>query len=147
MVLTGLDINMKKTVIIALLLILFNAFMSCKDGLDEIDCSECLSYKPLDAELYIDVTLNSTYQEVPVIVFRGKFEKGDTVVVDTIYDPRGYINVPLNEYYSVMAIYKSGNTITYAIDGDEFNRHKIEGQCDGTCWIIRGGLYNVELKY
>ena len=138
---------MKKILIIALLMVLCGVFISCKDGFDDIDCSECLSYKPLDGELYIDVTLNDKYQEVPVIVFKGKIENGDTMVVDTIYEPRGYIDVPLNEYYSVMAIYKSGNSVIYAIDGDEFNRHKIEGECNGTCWIIRGGLYDVKLKY
>ncbi len=138
---------MKKILNIVLFLISCSVFFSCTGDFSEIDCSECFSVKPLDAELYIDVTLNDKYQEVPVIVFKGKIENGDTVVVDTIYEPRGYIDVPLNEYYSVMAIYKSGNSVTYAIDGDDFNRHKIEGQCDGPCWIIRGGLYNVKLKY
>lgn len=121
--------------------------MSCSEGFDDVDCSECLPSEPLDAALYIDVTLNDKYPEVPVIVFRGKLEQGDTIVVDTIYESRGYIDVPLNEYYTVMAEYKSGNSVTYAIDGDEFNKYMIKGQCDGTCWIIRGGLYNVQLKY
>ncbi len=138
---------MKKIFFISLLLISCTTFMSCSENFDEIDCSECFPDKPLEAALYIDVTLNEVYPAIPVIVFRGKIEQGDTLVVDTIYEPRGYIDVPLNEYYSVMAKYKSGKSVTYAIDGDEFNRHKIEGQCDGTCWIIRGGLYNVKLKY
>ena len=138
---------MIRKIINAILIAASFFFLNCSEGFDDVDCSECLPDKPLEAALYIDVTLNNKYKEVPVIVFRGKFEQGDTITVDTIYEPRGYIDVPLNEYYTVMAEYKSGNSVTYAIDGDEFNRYKIEGQCDGTCWIIRGGLYNVQLKY
>lgn len=138
---------MRRKIINAILISSSFFFSTCSENFDEIDCSECIPDKPLEAALYIDVTLNEVYQEIPVIVFRGKIEQGDTLVVDTIYEPRGYIDVPLNEYYSVMAKYKSGKSVTYAIDGDEFNRYKIEGQCDGTCWIIRGGLYNVKLKY
>ena len=121
--------------------------LSCSEGFDDVDCSECMPDMPLEAALYIDVTLNDKYREVPAIVFRGKLEQGDTIMVDTIYESRGYVDVPLNEYYTVRAEYKSGNSVTYAIDGDKFNRYKIEGQCDGTCWIIRGGLYNVQLKH
>ena len=122
-------------------------FLGCSESFDDVDCSECMPDMPLEAALYIDVTLNEKYQKVPVIVFLGKLEQSDTIIVDTIYESRGYIDVPLNQYYTVMAEYKSGNSVTYAVDGDEFNRYKIEGQCDGTCWIIRGGLYNVQLKY
>ncbi len=122
-------------------------FLSCSEGFDDVDCSECMPDMPLEAALYIDVTLNGKFHEVPVIVFRGKLEQADTIMVDTIYESRGFIDVPLNEYYTVMAEYKSGNSVTYAIDGDEFNRYKIEGQCDGTCWIIRGGLFDVQLKH
>ncbi|MEA1897491.1 MAG: hypothetical protein U9N53_07485 [Bacteroidota bacterium] len=138
---------MRRRIINVILISACFIFLSCSEGFDDVDCSECMPDMPLEAALYIDVTLNEKYQEVPVIVFRGKLEQGDTIVMDTIYDSRGFIDVPLNEYYTVKAKYKYGNSVTYAIDGDEFNRYKIEGQCDGTCWIIRGGLYNVQLKY
>ncbi len=130
-------------------LLLVSTFISsCSDtSLVDVNCDECISYKPDVGELYIDVTINEEYPEVAVIVFKGRIENMDTLLTDTIYEERGYIDVPLNNYYSVMAEYHSGNDLIRAVDGDDFETYKVENECEGICWIIRGGIYNVKLKY
>lgn len=111
------------------------------------DCADCLSFEPLEAELYMEVTINNKYREVPVVVLNGTLGSRDTVAVDTITNQMGYINVPLSGYYTVIAEYQTGTKTVKAVDGDDITKYDISNKCGETCWIIRGGIINVKLKY
>lgn len=133
---------------IVLFLFLAIAVLSCLDeiNLSGIDCSECYPIRPENGELIIRVTINEENPEVPITVFRDRIETGRLRLRDTAYEKTVYIEVPLNHYYSVKAGYKVGNDSVFSVDGDEFRTHRITDQCDSTCWIVKGGKFNLRLK-
>lgn len=133
-------------IILCLIVILSNSCESYS-SLDEVNCADCLSYEPFDADLYISVSIDSKYKEVPLVVLRGKLGSSDTVVVDTITNQMGYIPVPLDDFYTVIAEYNTGTKIVNAVDGDEISKYNISDKCGDICWIIRGGIIDVTLKF
>jgi hypothetical protein len=115
--------------------------------LSEVDCANCYTEKPTRADLDITLTINDENPHVPLVVYRKEFEERIIVWVDTVSETNYSIEVPVNRYYSVTAEYSSGTRTIFAVDGDMLETKKITGQCDETCWIIRGGIINVKLKY
>jgi len=138
--------NTSYRTLLYLLTILF--FNSCIPNLtlDEVDCSECYSDRPIEAELIVKISPNNS-NGIAVVVFKGRLESRDTVLLDTLYNSTEYIMVPIDQYYTVQAKYITDSGVVYAIDGDELKSVKITGQCNGTCWIIKGGILNNTLKY
>jgi hypothetical protein len=110
------------------------------------DCSECLSFEPYDADLYVKVSLSNENRYIPVVVLKGKLEEHDTIAVDTISSATGYISVPLNHYYTVVATYQSGDNIIRAVDGDEMKKFNRTDVCGDICWVIKGGIINVTIE-
>ncbi len=113
---------------------------------DSTDCADCLSIEPYEADLHIKVSLNDENRRIPVVVLRGKLENHDTLLADTISTETGYINVPLNQYYTVVATYYSGNTIIKAVDGDEIKKNNISNIWGDVCWVVKGGIIDVRRK-
>ena len=139
---------MHRTIIYLIILVLgFISSCSPENSPGDINCSECLVYEPFEGALIVKVTVNSNHSEVPVVVLKGKLGSTDTVVIDTISDQVGYIDVPINQYYTVIAEYHTDTKTIFAVDGDEINKYNASDQCGGTCWIISGGIINLALKY
>ena len=115
--------------------------------LDEVDCSECYVPRPDEAELIIQVSTDRRNPRIPIVVYNGLLENRDTVAVDTLSRDEGYVMVPVDRYYTVSAEYLTESGTVYAIDGDELKAIKVTGQCDEVCWVIRGGILKVKLKY
>jgi hypothetical protein len=136
-----------------LFFLLLAGIQSCRnDGSDvSSGCYGCKSEKPTSELLTIKVTRNSENPYVLLTIYRGKY--------DTARDTAGYIEiidtaksntykhlVPVDQYYSVKARYKSGNKIIYAVDGSIFQAQKQSG-CDNQCWQMVGGYLDVTLKF
>ncbi|NQU81960.1 MAG: hypothetical protein HQ543_10610 [Bacteroidetes bacterium] len=138
----------KKILLIFLVSVMANLILSCDEKFSflEVDCSECYRIKPDNGELIIQVTINNENPEVPIAIYRDKIESGRIRIKDTISDQTVYIEVPLNHYYSVQAKYKAGNDSVFAVDGERIETHRVTDQCDTTCWIIKGGRYDLRLK-
>jgi len=132
-----------------LLLFIALSFSGCIPELllDEVDCSECYVPKPEEADLIIQVSQNALNSRIPIVVYKGLLEHQDTVAVDTLTQNEAYILVPVDQYYTVSAKYETAAGVVYAIDGDDLKTVKVTGQCDEVCWVIRGGILNVKLKY
>lgn len=115
--------------------------------IEEVDCSECYVPRPEQSELIVTVSFDERNTLIPIVVYKGFLEDRDTIAVDTLTQREGYVMVPVDQYYTVAAEYQTSYGVVYAIDGDELKTIKITGQCDEICWIIRGGIYDVTLKY
>lgn len=135
---------MKKVYTIIFVLLVF-AIPSCEDP-DDYDCDECLSERPGVGDLKIKLTINHENPEVPVTVFFDNIN-GHIIVTDIVNTEMYYVEeLPLKQYYVVQAKYLVGNDTIYAID-DDFMEPKESYTCEETCWIIKGDVIDVRLKY
>lgn len=128
-------------------IVVIGLFLSCEEyrGLT-VDCSECYSIEPDSGDLIIYLTINSENPRVPLTVFKDKVDDEWIEYTDTTVTSPYYLYVDLNEYYSVKAKYNSGDRTIYAIDGDKIKTRYVTETCEFDCWVISGGIINVELK-
>jgi hypothetical protein len=134
-----------------LVIIAFLGFLTCscseKIFTAGVDCEECYRVKPDSAYLRVDLTINDTYETIPLVIYRNEVEKNDTEYVDTAYESPYYLLVPVNKEYSVAAEYIKATDKIIAIDGTRIKIKHVSSECDEDCWIIEGDELNMELKY
>ncbi len=146
---------MKKYLIIASIIIFYIISFSCQKGnfSFDVNCADCYSSKPDSADLIVKLTFNDLNDSIPLIFYKGKVEEGnvewiDTASVQNYPDGKYYLYSPVNEYYSIKATYKTKNGKTLiAVDGDNFVTRHVTDVCDTDCWIVKGGILDVRLKY
>jgi hypothetical protein len=139
-----------------ILLVVFYLFtFSCEEGAFElnVNCDECYSEKPDSADLIVHLSFSEVNDSIPLAFYRGKVEEGQLEWLDTAYvkdypEGRYYLYSPVSEYYSIKATYKTAaNKTIIAVDGDKLTVKHITDVCDTDCWIIKGGILDVRLKY
>lgn len=122
-------------------------FNSCEKNRGiTVDCDECYYYEPDSADLIVYLTFNSENTRIPLTIYKDKVDEDWIEYVDTAISSPYYLLVDLDEYYSVKAEYHKGEQIIYAIDGDKIKSRFVTETCEFDCWIISGGVIDVELK-
>ncbi len=132
---------------------------SCEQGNFNlvVNCADCFSSKPDSAEIIAYLSFDNLNDSIPLVFYKGKFkgnpnedvvEWEDTASVTDYSDGKYYLLSPVNKYYSLKATYKtkSGKQVV-AIDGDKFVTNHVTDVCDTDCWIVKGGILDVRLKY
>jgi len=137
---------MKKFLLFFVLIIIMACDKPSVEDCDNYDFSDCDLEKPSWGIVYVDLTINDENPYVPLVFYRGYFEEQIIEYVDTAYSEKYEMDMPLELYLSVTAEYQSNGKTIYAVDGGKFETKKYR-VCKEDCWIIRGGEYNVELKY
>ncbi|HJZ40397.1 MAG TPA: hypothetical protein VJ203_08535 [Bacteroidales bacterium] len=112
----------------------------------DVDCSECYQEKPEFADLIINVSINDSFAEVPLVIYRGDVENGQIEYADTAYKSPYYHYVPVDKKYSVRADYKKANKTLYAIDGTKLKVLLVTEACDQECYVIENEVINVEIS-
>jgi hypothetical protein len=137
---------MRGTSILTSLLILLCG--SCKEKIytGDVNCEECYYDKPENADLIIDLTINSQYPQVPIVVYRGNIEDNKVIYVDTAYYTPFYVNVSVDRDYSVKAEYKKGDKTLYAIDGTKLKVMMVSDACDASCYVIEDESLDARIK-
>jgi hypothetical protein len=140
---------MKRFFIYNLLFVLFVIAFSCEGGSStlEVNCAECFINEPDSFELEVSLSIGMEYDSVYLQFYEGNVESGDLSWEGEVFTPTFYHAVPINEFYSVKATYRKEGKTLIAIDGDRMVSRYIADACDTDCWIIKGGILNVELKY
>jgi hypothetical protein len=110
------------------------------------DCSKCYQDEPAMGPLTIYITINSENQRVPLVIYRGDIESNVIEYVDTSFQSEYWVDVPVDEYYSVKAEYKDGEKTIYAVDGDKLKLKKNATSCDQECFYFDGGYLDVRLR-
>ncbi len=137
----------------SLLCILMFILMACNpEEWSIVDCSECYLDEPSEAEINVKLTVNELNPFVEINIYSGRIEEEIVLLTDTARRETWSTILPLNEYYTVTATYRSvSQTLNYnivtAIDGGFVRTRRILTRCDNTCWVIRGNSFNVRLKY
>jgi len=106
----------------------------------------CEPEEPLEAQLYIYLSINKENNRIPITIFEGKIEDSVIVWEDFSEEEEFWVYLPLNKYYSAMAEYKVGDKTIIAVDGDDMVTKKFDDGVD-PCWEIHGGYLNCELFY
>ncbi|MEI7596096.1 MAG: hypothetical protein WCK02_10140 [Bacteroidota bacterium] len=109
------------------------------------DYSDCNTIAPDSGLLNINLTINGENSKVPIAIYKGKYENGNKISEDTLTVSTASYSLPVNNYYSVRAKYKSQNKIIFAIDGGEITVKK-NYICDSTCWSVKSANADVRLK-
>ncbi len=134
-----------------LLLIPFFIFMNnCErdvpSKLEAVDCYDCFQVRPDSGKLIVTVTINNENPFVPLVIYKGNIEDNNIEFVDTSYTDEYWVRVPVNNYYSIAAEYKSGDKTIFAVDGDDFKIKHTETDCNNPCYYYYGGYYDIQLR-
>jgi hypothetical protein len=106
---------------------------------------ECLDYKPWEAEVFIHLSEPQAGDSTEVVIFNGRAEEADTI--DWFYTrlQEESIWLPVEEYYTVKAVYRVHGKTAEVFDGKKL---KITDQSDDeTCWKISGEDHYVKFLY
>jgi hypothetical protein len=130
--------------------IIISTAISCNpEEWQTVDCSECYTAKPEFAEINVKLSISNLNPAVVIRVYSGRFEEEKLILSDTTSNETWTAVLPVDEYYSVTATYKSQNNYfnVTAIDGGLVRTQRIRGTCDDPCWVTKGNHFNVKLKY
>lgn len=108
-------------------------------------CGQCYGERPMFAELYIELTQDSRFNGVPLIIYRDKLEDGLVEIHDTVYSRDYYLWVRTDEAYSAKAIYEHDGKTIEVVDGTFLEPHDASSQCDTVCWVVKGDQLDVRL--
>ena len=126
---------------------LWGNFLGCEpeDQILDVDCGECFSYQPDSAILIVRVTINSEYDSVPLTFFRGPFEQGEIDWQDTATTEEFRLKSEMDREYTVRAIYRSGDRTIIAFDSDEMVLQDAADECGYPCYLVKGGIFDLQL--
>lgn len=132
-----------------LTLFLFLTFLTACDEkifTGNVNCDECYTDKPGNADLVIDLTINYKYPAVPVVVYNGDVEGNDIVLIDTAISTPYYVYVPVNRKYSVKVEYRTNDEVIFAVDGTNLKVLTVTDACDASCYVVENESMDVRLK-
>lgn len=133
-----------------IILAIMAGILTCKnEGNDVSDNCICESNEePDSAYLTIKVTPNIENPYVHLTIYQHRYDPKDTTSYLKDSSNTGIYRhyVPVNNYYSVRAKYKSVNKIIYAFDGGILEAQEESG-CANTCWQIVGGNLDATLVF
>ncbi len=111
------------------------------------DCDDfiCNSEEPFEAILYVNFTKNTENPNPKILLLEGEFEEFNVIDTLSTDEDKLELNVAINQFYTVVAYYLSGNDTIVAIDGDDVKK-KSNSECGYECWKITDGSVNVKLK-
>ncbi|MFO7923631.1 MAG: hypothetical protein R6U58_08055 [Bacteroidales bacterium] len=138
---------------ILLLSVFMFIFPGCNpEEWEVVDCYECYTDRPAEAEINVKLSLNDVNRFVVIDIYSGRIEEEILLLSDTARSEYWSAVLPADAYYTVTATYRSGSQArTYynvtAIDGNFVRTEKVSNRCDQPCWVIRGNNFNVKLKY
>lgn len=132
---------------LALMVILSGKFTACEpeDWMLEINCADCYGYKPDSANLIINLTINTENDSVPLTFYLGDYEDGIIDWQDTATTEEFYLYSKMNSRYTVRATYSSGDRIIEAFDSDKMTLYNAYEECGSTCYIVKGGIFDLRL--
>ena len=136
-----------KLLAIALLILVSGKFTACEpeDWMLSVDCGDCYGYAPDSADLIIKLTINAENDSVPLTFYLGDYEDGVIDWQDTATTEEFYLYSKINSSYTVRATYKSGNRLIEAFDADDMELYNAGAECGSPCYIVKGGIFDLQL--
>jgi len=128
------------------ILVILGHLVSCEpeDWLFNVDCNECFSFRPDSASLIVYVTINAENDSVPLTFYRND-RNGVIDWQDTATTEEFYLSAEVDAIYTVEARYRSGNETIIAYDSDKMTLSDFGADCGDPCYIVRGGIFELQL--
>ena len=112
---------------------------------EHYDYKDCNATQPYEASMTINFSITSQNKEVVFEVYKGYVDDNNLFFRDTSTVASLSYYMPVNEYWSVLAIYhRDGKTIK-VIDGGKIKVHS-KKVCDSTCWSVDDLVLDAVLK-
>lgn len=129
------------------LLFMASNFSACEpeDWIPEVNCDDCLGFKPDTADLIVYISIRPEQDSVPLTFYRGD-SQGEIDWEDTATTEKFYLPSAMGSTYTVRAEYKSGSKTIIAWDDDEMTLKDYGTECGSPCYIIKGGILDLRLK-
>lgn len=136
-----------KLLALAVIVLVSGKFTACEteDWMLSVDCADCYDYAPDSANLIVRLTINAENDSVPLTFYLGPYEDGVVDWQDTATTEEFYLYSKLNSSYTVKATYLSGDRIIEAFDEDDMTLYKADVECGSPCYIIKGGIFELQL--
>jgi len=115
------------------------------DDCENYTYQDCNTTEPLEANLVINFSISSRNKSVVFEVYKGYVDDNNLYFRDTSWESSIEYSVPVNEYYSVMAIYHLDGKTIKVIDGGSIKTHS-KKVCDSTCWSVKDLGLNAYIK-
>jgi len=106
--------------------------------------SDCVRSKPSTGALKVRCTINEDFPFVPITIYLGDFEENQVMLTDSLDVPIGLYELPVDEYYSVAAEYRSEEDTLVVLRGDRISARSTKYD-DATCWSVDGGEVDCRL--
>lgn len=130
------------------LILLFMAgnFSGCEteDWSGGVNCDDCFGFQPDSAKLIVYLTIRPEQDSVPLTFYR-EDSMGEVDWLDTATTNEFYLDARVGSTYTVKAEYRSGPTSIIAFDSDKMTLSYHANECGYTCYIIKGGIFDVRL--
>jgi len=135
---------MKKLLRLSSFLILMLSF-SCEEQGWFVNCSDCVSEEPEQAE--VNLKLTNIEASVQVLVYDGEIE--DNVIYKSVeaFDTKYSIWVSLNKLYTFTARYVINGNVYIAVDSATPRVKYTKDECDDPCYFIYDKGVDLRLKY
>jgi hypothetical protein len=117
--------------------------MSCGED-REYAPSNCVRSKPSKGSLKVRCTINAEYPLIPITVYLGDFEEDQVMLRDTVDIPIVLYELPVDEYYSVAAEYRSEEDTLIVLRGARISTMSRDYE-DATCWSVLGAEVDCRL--
>ncbi len=137
---------MRITIKYLLLIVLIFCF-SCEKQVLFVNCSDCTSGEPLNANLKIKIDIYKGVSAPVINIYEGNLE--DSVLYQTYkpIDAETSVTVTLNKKYTATVSYFISNKQYIAIDSATPGVVYNKDQCDNPCYYIYNNVLDLRLKY
>ena len=108
---------------------------------------DCLEQEPDFGTLTVHITVTGQSTKIPITLYLGNIEENNILIVDSVAVEEISYELPVNEHYSVTALYLSDQDTVLAIGSDRIATfEKTTEYCLEACWGVTDGDVNVRLR-
>jgi hypothetical protein len=136
-----------KNIVRSIFLLSLISITSCEDNGMIVNCQECATEEPVNAEIEIKLDIQTYGDPVIINVYDGNIEEGVINSTHTAGGNRITIVLRINKRYTFSAIYSTPTGSYTVIDSALPRVAYNKDQCDDPCFYVYDKVVNLRLKY
>jgi len=136
-----------KNILRSIFLLSLISIASCEDNGMIVNCQECVTEEPVNAEIEIKLDIQDFGLPVTINVYEGNIEND---VINSSFNAGGNrttIELRINKQYTFTALYSTPEGSYTVIDSALPRVSYNKDQCDDPCFYVYDRVVNLRLKY